>query len=372
MLLVFGLLSIGLRLSPLSLGWLVEIGILCCLITWKNRALHRSAVILSLIQTNSDAARERVLESFRAWNRGWIRRKSRRMLRDIRAGLHWVDSAERRGVAKSAYDRLALRIIKKYGNDATDGNSVRGASSLQPAIVEAEVDRIVGQLSITSAFALLMPLMLLVRLFILPTLIDILDEFSIPLPYLLQHIVEASLAKELVFWCLMFLISTAPTVVIAFFWIFPQLLQLQVFHWFTRRYYQNLGLIALADSAAREPELISACRAAQELIPRPHDARTYAGIANALESGRSPSDAFDAARIVNKHRQASASAALDEPNPSWILNQLAFERTEKMLRRYGAIVQTWLVAHTLLAGCFIGLIAATMIMTLVTVMNTQL
>ena len=356
----FAFVSIGLRSSWLSVVWIAILVLLSIVLFWKNRRLDRSAMLLTLLNTRNHAQRQAVAEAFSEHNAGYVRRRARALCRDFSHGTDWARSLERCGIAKSAYERLGLRWQARYG-ESNDHGVAADWNEYSPLVVEQEVERTLGRLTIVSGIVVLIPLIALFMIFVVPTFKNMFDEFNMTLPASMRLVIAVS--NDFRGWGWSSLFTLLPVAVMVLLglgvtlWIFPPISRLPVIRWFFQDYYRQLGFAALARVCALERDLARACDATAELVPISFVAQQYRIAGDKMRGGQSPNDAFLTAGVLSRREVAGLGWGLNSHHPGWGLQQLASWKAERMLNRYSAIVQFLIVLVTLCMGLVVGAIA---------------
>ncbi len=364
-LLIFAILAVGLRGNPLGVVWLFLVGCFAFILFWKHRRLERSALLLTALQADDEAKQFTVCESFWFENRGWIRRVSAALRTDLVKGKSWWQALEQRGAARGVYERMAVRLVAKYGQSPTsvspNANRLGGRELLKPLQIEGEAERLLARLTIFSWVFLGLPLVSIVIAFVLPTLRAIMSEFGQPLPSVLSTIVAVADSAATFGWgAALYVLPLGLGAIMllgGIVWFFPQLMQRWPLRWLCRDYYRTAGFTALAHALEHEQDLTAACQATIGLVSLDSVARTYALAAHSLLAGLTPRDAFRQAGLINRREFEAFGSGFDQHNPTWSLQQLAHWKMERMLRRYWILVQWAVVTITLLLAVIVGTLA---------------
>ncbi len=364
----FAILAIGLRGNPLGMVWLLLAGFFSFILYWKHRRLERSSLLLTALQADNEAKQLSVCESFWYENRGWLRRVSKVLRKDLGQGKSWWRALEERRAARGIYERLTVRLADQYGRPTTTAPTrIKRQGSeelLKPLQIEGEVEQLLGRLSIFAWVVVFMPLTVLAANFIFPTFSSIFSEFGAPLPSVAATIIEVSYSAANFGWgAVLYALPLGLAAIILFaasVWFFPPLLQLWPLRWLCRDYQRTAGITAFAYALEHEPNLLSACQATARLIAIPHQSTSYALAAHYLQAGQAPRDAFLQAGLINRREFQAFGGGFDWHDPSWSLQQLANWKMQRMLRRYSIIVQWAVVAITLILAFIVGTLAVGM------------
>ena len=370
----FAVLAVGLRGHWISLAWGLILAAFAFVFFWKRRRLERNAMFLTALTAETLPQQQRLAGYFADENAGWVKRKARGLSRDLAIGVPWGRSLEARGVAQGVYEKLALRLQSLFGGQVL-GLS-RPTNSLSPIQIEAEAERLLGRLMIFTWTILVAPLVVLIMMFILPTIEQMFMEFGLQLPVPTQMLVDLgdfSMSSGTAQ-----LISALPLLLLAFgflgvlIWLFPTMLQLPLLRWICADYYRNLGFTALAWVLQRNQELVSACQQTATLVPVNYISRKYQRASERLAQGEDLPTAFQNAGLL---RQQEASllrnaAAVSIEDPSWSMQQLAAYRVDRMLLRYSMIVQLLVVAITVVLAAIIGLVVLGIMLSLIVMISS--
>lgn len=364
----FAILAIGLRGNPLGMVWLFLAGFVAFILFWKHQRLERSSLLLTALQADDEAKQFSVCDSFWFENRGWLRRVSKVLRRDLGQGKSWWQALEERGAARGVYERLAVRLAAAYGQPTPKTAALvsrHGSGELlKPLEIEAEVERLLGRLSIFAWVVVFLPLAVLAANIIFPSFQSLFFSFGRPLPSLVSTIIEVSYSAANFGWgAVLYVLPLGLLAIIllaAIVWFFPQLLATWPLRWLCRDYHRTAGLTAFAYALEHEPDLLSACQATSRLIALPHESTTYALAAHYLRAGQTPRDAFLHAHLINRREFQALGSGFDQRDPRWSLQQLANWKMQRMLRRYWIFVQWVAVAITLILAAIVGTLAVAM------------
>ncbi len=412
----FAVLAIGLRGNPLGVVWLFLAGFFAFILFWKHRRLERSSLLLTALQADDEAKQFSVSESFWFENRGWLRRVSNALRRDLGQGKTWWQALEERGAARGVYERLAVRLAAVYGQPTPTSATLveqrhlserQGASRrfsrevpaasalpltnqvnqqvpafsnrsaavqlfkrngsgdlLKPLEIEAEVERLLGRLSIFAWVVVFLPLAMLAANIIFPSFQYLFSTFGRPLPSVMSTIVDVCYSATNFGWgAVLYVLPLGLAAIIllaAVVWFFPQLLTTWPLRWLCRDYHRTAGFTAFAYALEHEPDLLSACQATSRLIALPRESTTYALAAHYLQAGQTPREAFLHAHLINRREFQAFGSGFDQRDPRWSLQQLANWKMLRMLRRYWIFVQWVVVAITLILAAIVGTLAVAM------------
>ncbi len=351
---LFAFLAIGLRPSFLSGVWLVMLGVLSVVFWWKNRRLDRSAMLLTLLNAKNDEQRLQVSSAFYHGNLGFVRRRALAFYRYLTGGASWEQALESSGIAKTNYERLASRLQARFGPGASDGIS----GLKHPLHVEQEIERSLGRLMIFSWVLFLLPIIALFMTFVVPTFLQMFEEFALELPPLMRVVIAvsddfSSFGWTSLFWLLpigLFVVITAAVLL----WLFPSLTRLPGLRWLFGDYYSNLGLSALAQVSQKEADLVRACQTTADVLPVDFLADRYRSAASLMLNGMPPGKALHTADLMNSREVAAISLGLESQSHAWAFSQIASWKTDRMLRKISVIVQCLLVLLTLFLGLIVG------------------
>lgn len=361
MLFAFSLLAVGLRSHVLSFFWLILLAFFAGVILWKNRRLERSALLLTALHAQTSPRQLSLTESFWTENSGWLRRKAAALRRDYSAGTSWWKSLEQRGIAKGVYESLAVRLIAIYG-PANQAKSCKQAAGelLTPLQIEAEIERLLGRLSIFSWMVLGFPLVSMIVVFIFPVLKEILEDSAVELPpALLAADAAVTVVSDHLALIGKVLVPLAITFVPLAIWIWftPAILQLYPFRWLCNDYFRTAGFSALSNAIEHENSLPLACGATASLLVVEDLSRQYRAAARMMEEGVKPQQALLQAGLLSRREMQAFQSGLSEQDPSWCLQQLASWRMQRMLARYSIWIQCAIVIVTLLVAIVVGFMA---------------
>ncbi len=371
---VLSLLAIGLRPSPISLVWFMLLGFCAFAMFLKSRRLARSALFLAARNETDLTAQHALVGFFYNENTGWLRRKAKQLGRDLASGVPWERALENRGIARSVYERLALRLQSLHGMQEKSERREESTEMLAPLQIEAEAERLLGRLMIFSWVIFLPALVALILVFILPTIQEMFREFGMRLPASTQVLADASsLVSQSGFG---FLVAAASLTLaltaclLVLLWLAPSLLQLSGLRWICQDYYQNAGYTVLASLLNQDLDILTACRETVRIMPVPHIAHRFHAAASLMEQGASPTTAFQKTRLLSPRELSAFGPGLEANDPAWVLRELAGWKTERMLYRYSIIVQVLVVLVTLLFAVVIGLLAVGIIAALSTLITS--
>ncbi|QDV28110.1 type II secretion system F family protein [Aureliella helgolandensis] len=361
LMLLAGFLSLGTRISILSILWLLMLSGLSVVLVVKLRRLARSALFHSCLNAAATRQMPQLLFHFAAENRGWLRRRSVCLQRLLAQGREWDDALQQQEVAKGMYDCLAVRLQKRYGPSTQIRLGEQPRSGPQPKRIESQIEALLGRLMLGSWFVLTIPLSLFIILAIVPTLAQMFEEFGLQLPSIFRNLLACyDLVTEppwVFLAILVVLLLMACYCLGILLWIFPRLLQSQPFRYLCADYFRSVSLTALMHAADREPTLLEACRAAEQLVPAPFLQWPFQRAVSALENGCQLSEAFHLSGLVTSAEQKQLPISLDEGDPTWSLQQFSIERIDRMVRRYSFWFQWLVVLQTLLFAVLVGWLA---------------
>ena len=365
----FAFLAIGLRPNPISLVWIFLLAVFLVVISWKSRRLDRSAMFLSALNAKDLDQKQVIFGHFQKENVGWVRRRALAVSRDLATGIPWWGAFEIRGLAVGIYEKLLVRLHGAYGKEST----LAGNYQTSAAQVEGEAERLAGRVLLFTWIVVVGALLSFIATFIMPTLKEMAEEFGLALPQGLVFFIQV--ADFLVDTNLVFLLGLVPLALMMFamlltiLWIFPSMLQLPVFRWFAKSYFENAAFSTLAAVLPNESNLLAACRATGNLIPVVHLSERYHATAELIEQGAEPQKAFLRTGLINNQELAVFGQTMDHSEPLWGLRELANWRTERMLHRYSILVQIAFVLFTLILAAIVGLVAVSMIAFLSSMIN---
>lgn len=362
LLLLFAMLSFGLRGNIVSTVWIGLVIVFGFVLFWKSRRLERAAVLQAILSASGPEQQVFVLTHLRAENQGWVHRVAGRLRRDLGLGLRLDHALERQGVALGVYEKIAVRLRAAYGIDArSQGGKSNIEAAIAPHEVEAEGERLLGRLVIFSWTIVIAPIIALIMTFIVPTFKEMFEEFGLQLPAATRVMIatgDFSTRFGLVYlFALLPLVLSVAVVLLFSVWLFPSLLKLPLFRWACRDYHRTAGFHALTYTLDREATLPNALRAAAELVPISHVSERFSVTAGYLDDGMSLGDALLKTGLLSKKEREALGSGIDRHNPTWGLRQLSSWKTQRMLERYSIIVQIAIVVVTLLIAVVVGTVA---------------
>ncbi len=377
LLFVFSLLAIGLRGNPLGLLWLFVLGAMSFMLFCKQRRLERAAVLLTALQAQHEQQQFAVADSLWLENRGWLRRQAVQLRRDLSQGLSWWSSLEKHRIARSLYEKLAVRLAATYGVDAGPhvgpgvGSQLSMASHvpppdsqhalLTPLQVEAEVERQLGRMAVFTWVVLDVLLVAMIYVFIVPTLDTLMIEFGMTPPAIWDYVMGAAnygtSPKSLMLFNLIAVGLAGAIATTVIVWLFPQLMQRAPLRLLAGDYYRNAGVMALHQVMRHQPDLVIACRTTYRLIDLSAVAVPYEHTARLIEAGSQPHQALQQAGLLSAHEARSLQVALDRGDVAWALHHLTQWKQQRMLRRLSILIQWLVVVLTLLLAVAVGSIA---------------
>jgi hypothetical protein len=316
-----------------------------------------------------------VCDVFQAENRGWVKRKARGLRRDLAQGDAWWNSIESQGIAQGVYQKLAVRLVARYGSrHQADSKAFEHSEVLAPLHIEAEAERLLGRLMIFSWVVFVAPVIVSMMIFIVPTFQQMFQEFGMELPPVMRSVIAVTdNAADFGWASLLVLVPVVWMLLLGvgcLLWIFPQLLQLPILRWLSRDYYRNVGFVALAHAAEQEPNLIQACQVAGKLVSVEEMSAQYARAADLLASGMQAREAFLQAKLLSRSEFTAFGLGFDQSDPAWSLQQLASWKTARMLNRYSMLVQIGVVVLTLGMAVVVGGLAVGVFQVLSTMIKT--
>ncbi len=377
LLFAFSLLAVGLRGNPLGLLWLVVLGGMASMLFSKQRRLERAAVLLTALQAQHEQQQFAVADTLWLENRGWLRRQANQLRRDLSQGLSWWSSLEKHRIARSVYEKLAVRLAATYGvGSATPVGTGVGSQSalvsqtrppesqhalLTPLQVEAEVERHLGRMAVFSWVVLDVLLVAMIYVFIIPTLNQMMSEFGMTPPPVWDYVLGAAsygtTPKFLMLFNLILLGLAGAIATTIIVWMFPHLMQRAPLRLLAGDYYRNAGVMALHQVMHHQPDLASACRTTYRLIDLEAVAVPYEHTARLIEAGSQPHQALRQAGLLTAHEAQSLQAALDRGDVAWALQTLTQWKQQRMLRRLSVLIQWLVVLLTLILAVAVGSIA---------------
>ena len=359
LMLLFGIFSLGFRAHGIALAWPVLLAIAGFVVLWKRRRLERDAMLQMAVQVN-DLERQQALATFLAeHNVGWLRRRARELQEDLASGVSWFLALEMRGVARGAYERLALRMQHLFGKQKDE--DVAPSQVMSPLNVEMEAERLFGRMMVLFWFVKVGPILGLMAWLILPTFVDMFDEFGIEMTGAMQLLISLSDLSVSYFavpvfvfvWWILMLSGIALLI-----WLFPAVLQMPVFRWLTGRYYYGAGFVALSRALEEEKNLPEAFDCSSRLVPVGFVAANFRQIAERLRSGEELAAAMQKSGTVARREMELFTedvVGVDwARDPVWGLRQLSAWKVERMLARYSLLVQVCVFWVTILTGVVIG------------------
>lgn len=375
----FSLLSLGLRGHWIGIIWLGLLAGFGFVFYWKRRKLERGAIFLSSLSAENLGQQQSLAGHFVEENVGWVRRKAQALRRDLAVGIPWERALENRGIARGAYEKLALRLQKTYGRQPeSEGDLVH---LLSPMRIEAEAERMLGRLMLFSWTVIVGPILLFIGAFIMPTFKVMFEEFGLMLPAPTRFLFSVADFSWQYGIAQLFGVLPMLFIVLVLFclllWLFPVVLQQPGFRWLCPDYYQNLGFSALAKAIQHEKDLVAACQQTAALVPVTHISRKYHLAADYLRRGEHYLSAFRHAGLLHPRemRIFESSGFGDSPGRkvagnnsqdlAWTLQQLASWRIERMLNRYSIVVQLLVVLITIGLAIVVGLIAIGVMLALI-------
>ena len=342
-----------------AVAWPILLAAAGFVVLWKRRRLERDAMLHMAFQVD-ELERQQALATFLAeHNVGWLRRRSRELQEDLAAGIPWFMALEMRGVAQGAYERLAPRMQHLFGKQKEE--EAAPSQVMSPLNVEMEAERLFGRMMVLFWFVKVGPILGLMAWLILPTFVDMFDEFGIEMTGSMQLLVWISDMSVsyfavpiviFVWWILMF--SGIGFVI----WLFPAVLQMPVFGWLTGHYYNGAGFVALSRALEEEKNLPEAFDCSGRLVPVGFVAANFRQIAERLRSGEELAAAMQKSGTVAKREMELFTEdviGVDwARDPVWGLRQLSAWKVERMLARYSLLVQVCVFSVTILTGFVIG------------------
>ncbi len=370
MLFAFSLLAAGLRVSLMSLIWCVFVAALVVVLHLKNRKLERSAVLMTALSTDDLPQRQLLTRALANENTGWAGRKGAALVRDLARGADWGTALEYRGIAKGVYEKLAVRLDKRYGKHQPGQAERNGPEAVEPMQIEAEAERTIGRLMMFSWCVVVVPVVALIMTFIVPTFEEMFEEFGLDLPTTMSLVISVSdvvtsfgvvslLGLSVIQVGLFLCIGTC-----ALLWLFPRLTLVPPIRWLCRDYYRNVGFAALSHAIGQERDLIDACRATAELVPVTHISDRYRTASELLIGGATPVGAFVSAGLLSGREAQAVGTCFESRDLAWGLKQLASWKVAGMLRWYASVVQVLVVSLTLLVAVVVGALSIGVIQTL--------
>ncbi|MEM7473628.1 MAG: hypothetical protein AAF483_01410 [Planctomycetota bacterium] len=364
LMLLLGFLSIGIRSQWIALVWLVVMGIMGLLLLWKRIRMQRDALLLSAMQAENLQQQQSLLQYIRAESFLWLKWKASSLASDLAIGRQWPVALEVRSVATGVYEKLALRLRCFYGD--SDQDQLEASQAISPLQIEAEAERLIGRLMLLVWTATLLPVIIFYIVnYVIPTFKEMFEEFGLDLPDTM--LTTISFSDMAAYSGLGFLMLLVPPLLlgIAFFalliWICPFLLQTPVFRWICPEYFNNLGFAALSRVVEEERDLGKAFEVSANVIPVSFVANRYRAVALHLRQGEELESAVAKAGIIKSSELAlfreTAETADLRQDPIWCLRQLASWRVERMLTRYGILVQVAVVVLVTLMAIIAGMFA---------------
>ena len=359
LMLLIGVFALGVRAHRTAVAWPVLLAIAGFIVLWKRRRLERDAMLQMALQADGLEKQQALATYLAEHNVGWLRRRARELQEDLAAGVSWFMALEMRGVAQGVFERLALRMQHLFGKQKEEKTAPSHA--LSPMHVEMEAERLFGRMMVLFWFVKVGPVLGLMAWFILPTFVEMFDEFGIEMTRSMQLLVWLSdlLASYFgvaiflfVWWILMF------SGIALAIWLFPAVLQMPVFRWLTGRYYYGAGFVALSRALMEEKKLPEAFDCCGRLVPVGFVAAKFRQTAERLRSGEELAAALQRSGAVPKREMelftgnvVGVDLARD---PVWGLRQLAAWKVERMLALYSLVVQFCVFLVTILTGLAIG------------------
>jgi hypothetical protein len=357
------LAGVIIRVSLINILWLLILPVFIVIMLLKSRMLGRMALFASLTSVDSPPLAQQVARDFSRFNRGWLRRRAVRFVQSSEKGMDWQQSMRHSGIAKSPFELLLCGLIGTYGKTAF----AQIPTALHPLRIQGEFERIVGRLLVIPWLLLGMPVLFLIQLLLLPTFVEIFDEFQRSLggrwgqlffPSNTAFVISAGSVLG-GFWmgCLaFFFLGYAAQLV-------PGLLTIIPFRWLFDPYHRALCLVALAVTSRAESGIGRACEVSSQILPFPHWSSRFQHARQRLDQGASLGESLQKAKLLTPAEAQALHSALDASSLCWFLQQMAIAHTDKMLRRYSVLVQIIVVSAVvsfaaLYSWMIVGLIEA--------------
>ncbi len=350
---MFAFLAVGCRTSFLTIVWAVLFGILVVVLLIKQSKLNRAAVTMTVLGCRDLPQIHYAARFFEQEHGGILGRKLHMFRLQLERGTPWSRALEKTGFCKGSYERLAARLAAQFGPSPKASQDLNA-----PIRVEIEMERLLSRLSLLVWIVFFGPIFAFYRVFIVPTLVRMLQEFAVPIPPAL----EAIYTFESLSWFSGGLALLALSIfgIAVLLWLCPWLTRRPPFRWFCGAYYQCLGFVALSRVSEHTTDLTEACRQTAELVPVKHIANRFQTAVNCLEQGQTPADAFASANLIRGNRLSDFTSILDTSGIAWATNQLAVVEVERMLMRYSLVIQFFLILFTLIFATLVGLVAVGM------------
>lgn len=370
---VLVLLSAGLRTTILGAIWFILAMLFTLILWWKSRRLQRTALLRAAMQMERPEHQHFLASAYYAHNRGSVRKLAGRLLRDLRAGVSWWNALEHCGVARTSYEHMAVRLRSHYGRDAELVKQQRPAQFREPLEIQAAAEALWGRCLAFGWVWLGVPVIGLLLVIIIPSLVELAEEFSTELPPAMQLVANfadadwrALLTAPFAMLCLGLLACAATA---SLLWLFPSLMRLPGMRILAQPYYLTLGFTALAQATQRDADLGRACRRAAELMPVDFVADRFLQAAELLQSGVLPARAFQSAGLIRPREARRLEAVFQSDSLAASLQRLSQWKTERLLNRYSAGVQLAGVTVTLMMAAVVGVLAFAVMQTLTILIN---
>jgi hypothetical protein len=356
--LLLTLISVGTRSTPLSLMWLLIAGSCGTVLYIRQRQMSRAAVTMTLLSCDNLIQLRRAATFIQEEQSGWLRRRINRFLALIDSGVEGTVALEASRMTLTAYERLTARLSHQFGRADASQQDL-----LAPLRVAYEYERLLGRLGILAWCLGIAPIFVLYQIFVIPTLLQMLEEFGISAPWALNVLVQQS--RLVIFVAAIIplaLLCIAGTAVLL--WLNPVFTQWLPLRWLCGTYYRSLGAIAFARVARHTQEPVSALRQTSQLLPIRYLSEKFDHAARRVEMGDSVAKAMASANLLPANYLGNFSAELDTAGLAWATEQLATWDTDRTLNRYSLLIQCLLVGVTLLFAGFVALVCVGMIQTL--------
>jgi hypothetical protein len=327
------------RVSPMSVVWIVALICVAILMLLKSRMMGRMVLFSSLTFTDSPTLSLQIAQNFSRLNRGWLRHRAKFYADGLARGMNSHGSMMAAGIAKTPFEILLSGLINVYGRNMPQ----QLPTAIQPLRIQEEFERMMGRMFVIPWLLLGLPLVLLIRWLVWPIFPEIYAEFQLPL---------GGPTGNLLLSAHPVLLTTVGSLV-AFFWvgtmaiflfgylgqIFPTLLLRAPVRWLFAPYHRSLCLVALAVTSRAETQIGRACEVSSQVVPLAVWSHRFLQVGKNLDEGASLGDSLRMAQLLTPGESQMLSSAVHSNSLCWFLQELAVAETEKMLRRYGILVQ---------------------------------